>query len=63
MIGIEALDEQDLREVADFYVRLSERAKASGTRKELHSFGYSLAFARCGIRSRLPPFALLLDRM
>ena len=37
MIGIEALDEQDLRQVADFYVRLSERAKASGTRKELHS--------------------------
>lgn len=37
MIGIEALDEQDLREVADFYARLSERAKASGTKKELHS--------------------------
>ena len=37
MIGIEALDEQDLRDVADFYVRLSEWAKASGTRKELHS--------------------------
>ncbi len=37
MIGIEALDEQDLREVADFYSRLSERAKASGARKELHS--------------------------
>ena len=37
MIGIEALDEQDLREVAEFYARLSERAKGSGTRKELHS--------------------------
>ena len=37
MIGIEALEEQDLREVADFYARLSERAKSSGTRKELHS--------------------------
>ena len=37
MIGIEGLDEQDLRQVADFYARLSERAKGSGTRKELHS--------------------------
>jgi low affinity Fe/Cu permease len=37
MIGIEGLDEQDLREVADFYARLSERAKATGTRKEMHS--------------------------
>ena len=37
MIGIEALDEQDLREVASFYARLSERAKVSGARKELHS--------------------------
>ena len=37
MIGIESLDEQDLREVADFYARLSERAKASGMKKELHS--------------------------
>lgn len=30
-------DEQDLREVADFYARLSERAKATGARKEMHS--------------------------
>ena len=37
MIGIEALDEQELQEVADFYARLSQRAKASGNRKELHS--------------------------
>ena len=37
MIGIEALDEQDLRKVADFYARLSERAKATGTRKGMHS--------------------------
>ncbi len=37
MIGIEELDEQDLREVAAFYVRLSARAKAAGSRKEAHS--------------------------
>jgi len=37
MIGIEDLDEQDLRDVATFYLRLSERAKASGTKKETHS--------------------------
>jgi len=37
MIGIESLDEQDLREVAAFYTRLAERAKASGTTKEVHS--------------------------
>lgn len=38
MIGIETLDEQDLREVADFYARLAERAKTSGGVKEVHSF-------------------------
>ena len=32
MIGIEDLDEQHLREVADFYARLAERAKAAGPR-------------------------------
>jgi len=37
MIGIEDLDEQDLRDVAAFYVRLSERAKHTGAQKELHS--------------------------
>ncbi len=37
MIGIEELDEQDLREVAAFYVQLAARAKAPGARKELHS--------------------------
>jgi low affinity Fe/Cu permease len=37
MIGIEDLDEQDLREVAAFYARLSERAKTAGARKEMHS--------------------------
>ncbi|RZJ85610.1 MAG: low affinity iron permease family protein [Massilia sp.] len=37
MIGIESLDEQDLREVAAFYMRLAERAKTSGPIKEVHS--------------------------
>jgi low affinity Fe/Cu permease len=37
MIGIEDLDEQDLREVADFYVRLAARAKNGGKGKETHS--------------------------
>ncbi|MEJ8859767.1 low affinity iron permease family protein [Variovorax robiniae] len=37
MIGIEDLDEQDLREVAEFYVRLAQRAKDAGSRKEAHS--------------------------
>ncbi|MDY0747572.1 low affinity iron permease family protein [Paucibacter sp. R3-3] len=37
MIGIEDLDEQDLRDVAAFYVRLSERAKKTGAQKESHS--------------------------
>ena len=37
MIGIETLDEQDLREVAAFYARLAERAKTSGPLKEVHS--------------------------
>jgi low affinity Fe/Cu permease len=37
MIGIESLDEQDLREVAAFYTRLAERAKVSGPIKEVHS--------------------------
>ena len=37
MIGIEDLDEQDLRDVATFYVRLAERAKSTGPNKEAHS--------------------------
>ena len=37
MIGIEDLDEQDLREVAAVYSRLAERAKAHGPNKEAHS--------------------------
>ena len=37
MIGIEELDEQDLREVAMLYVKLADRAKRSGGRKEPHS--------------------------
>jgi low affinity Fe/Cu permease len=37
MIGIEGLDEQDLRDVATFYVKLAERAKTAGPNKEAHS--------------------------
>lgn len=37
MIGIEDLDEQDLREVALYYVKLAERAKTAGPNKEAHS--------------------------
>jgi low affinity Fe/Cu permease len=37
MIGIEDLDEQDLRQVAEFYVRLAARAKDGGKGKETHS--------------------------
>jgi low affinity Fe/Cu permease len=37
MIGIETLDEQDLRDVAAFYASLAERAKAAGPTKEQHS--------------------------
>ena len=37
MIGIEQLDEQDLRDVAGFYARLADRAKSRGPVKEAHS--------------------------
>lgn len=37
MIGIEQLDEQDLRDVATFYTRLAERSKTTGPNKEAHS--------------------------
>lgn len=37
MIGIEDLDEQDLRDVAMFYAKLAERAKTAGPNKEAHS--------------------------
>ncbi|HET6600053.1 MAG TPA: low affinity iron permease family protein [Burkholderiaceae bacterium] len=37
MIGIEDLDEQDLRDVAAFYVRLTQKATTAGSRKECHS--------------------------
>lgn len=37
MIGIEDLDEQDLRDVAMFYAKLATRAKAAGAHKEAHS--------------------------
>lgn len=34
MIGIEDLDEQDLREVADFYARLADRARQAGDERK-----------------------------
>ena len=37
MIGIEDLDEQQLREVAQFYVRLASRARRGRSGKEVHS--------------------------
>lgn len=37
MIGIESLEEQDLRDVAAFYAKLAERAKTTGPTKETHS--------------------------
>ena len=37
LVGIETLDEQDLREVAAFYVRLAARATERGAVKEVHS--------------------------
>jgi low affinity Fe/Cu permease len=37
MIGIESMDEQDLREVAQFYARLSAQCKERGVLKEAHS--------------------------
>jgi low affinity Fe/Cu permease len=37
MIGIEDLDEQDLHDVAEFYVRLAARARNRGAGKETHS--------------------------
>jgi low affinity Fe/Cu permease len=46
MIGIEDLDEQDLRDVAAFYVRLAERAKETGRTKEVHSIDEQASEAR-----------------
>lgn len=37
MIGIEQLDEQDLREVALFYVKLAEKCNENGHNKQRHS--------------------------
>lgn len=37
MIGIEDLDEQDLRDAADFYARLAQRAQTEGRRQRAHS--------------------------
>lgn len=49
MIGIESLDEQDLREVAAFYQRLAERAKGVVPVKEIHSIDED------GMPTSLPP--------
>lgn len=37
LVGIEEMDEQDLREIAQFYVRLAEQAKKTGPVKAVHS--------------------------
>ncbi len=50
MIGIEDLDEQDLRDVASFYVRLAEIAKRKGACKEVHSIDEEDASATAGGR-------------
>lgn len=57
MIGIEGLDEQDLRDVASFYVHLAERATGAGAKKEVHSIDEDLGQtplahqARCGVQA------------
>jgi hypothetical protein len=58
MIGIEDLDEQDLREVATFYVRLAQRAKINGSEKEIHSIDEEgMPVGDPGNRSRALPEA------
>jgi low affinity Fe/Cu permease len=37
LVGIEDMDDQDLRDIAQFYARLAEQAKASGPIKAAHS--------------------------
>lgn len=54
MIGIEDLDEQDLREVASFYVRLAERAKQAGEEKSSHSIDEE-DLAAAVMDSHIPP--------
>lgn len=53
MIGIEDMDEQDLRDVADFYVRLSQRAKERGASKEVHSIDEDAAEVLCKLEPDL----------
>lgn len=43
MIGIEDLDEQDLRDVAAFYVRLAQRSTVLGVEKQVHSIDEEIA--------------------
>ncbi|MFM9928274.1 low affinity iron permease family protein [Variovorax sp. H27-G14] len=54
MIGIEDLDEQDLREVAAFYSRLAARANAAGPIKERHSIDEEEGVATAAARSGAP---------
>ncbi|MET3465043.1 hypothetical protein ABIC42_005811 [Variovorax sp. 1133] len=46
MVGIEDLDEQALRKLAGFYVRLAQRAKEQAGVKERHSIDEEQAKAR-----------------
>lgn len=51
MIGIEDLDEQDLRDVAAFYVRLADHARQAGSDKQACSIedeGMPMAIDRAG---------------
>lgn len=53
MIGIEDLDEQELRAVAEFYVRLAERAKATSGEKAVHSIDEEgLPRERCSVAAK-----------
>lgn len=55
MIGIEDLDEQDLRDVAEFYVRLAARAKDGGKGKETHSIDEEGMPTDRKVTARRPP--------
>jgi len=55
MIGIEDLDEQDLREVAAFYVQLAERSKQGMLKRKAHSIDEDAASsAHCDKSGHLP---------
>jgi low affinity Fe/Cu permease len=50
MIGIEDLDEQDLKDVAAFYVKLAARAKEAGRHKETHSIDEEEVDAQAAVK-------------